>query len=61
MELAYASLYQLCAPLLDRLEGLPGPHRQALGYVFGLTLGTAQAPHINGAVVPTDGGQSQAY
>ena len=25
MELAFASLHQLCAPLLDRLEGLPAP------------------------------------
>src|SRR5438477_446126 len=30
MELAYAGLQQLCAPFLDRLEGLPGPHRDAL-------------------------------
>jgi predicted ATP-dependent serine protease len=26
MELAYAALHQLCAPLLDRLERLPAPH-----------------------------------
>jgi Flp pilus assembly CpaF family ATPase len=25
MELAFAALHQLCAPLLDRLDGLPGP------------------------------------
>jgi hypothetical protein len=31
MELAFAGLHQLCAPLLDRLEGLPGPQRDALG------------------------------
>ena len=30
MELAYASLHQLCAPLLDRLETLPAPQREAL-------------------------------
>src|SRR5919197_5365385 len=35
MELAYASLHQLCAPLLDRLERLPAPQRQALEVVFG--------------------------
>jgi AAA ATPase domain len=41
MELAYASLHQLCAPLLDRLERLPAPQRQALEIVFGLGSGTA--------------------
>ena len=25
MELAFAALHQLCAPMLDRLERLPGP------------------------------------
>src|SRR5262249_30523604 len=29
MELAYASLHQLCVPLLDRLERLPAPQREA--------------------------------
>src|SRR5215831_9275567 len=28
MELAYASLHQLCGPLLDRLGKLPPPQRQ---------------------------------
>jgi DNA-binding CsgD family transcriptional regulator/tetratricopeptide (TPR) repeat protein len=41
MELAFASLHQLCAPLLDRLEGLPGPRRDALGVAFGLRAGGA--------------------
>jgi DNA-binding CsgD family transcriptional regulator len=41
MELAYASLHQLCVPLLDRLESLPAPQRQALENVFGLSLGMA--------------------
>ena len=41
MELAYASLHQLCAPLLDRLERLPAPQRQALEIVFGLSAGAA--------------------
>ena len=40
-ELAYASLHQLCGPLLDRLESLPGPQRQALEIVFGLSAGAA--------------------
>ena len=37
MELAYASLHQLCAPLLGWLERLPVPQRQALEIVFGLS------------------------
>src|SRR6478672_8398152 len=41
MELAFAGLQQLCAPLLDRLERLPGPQRDALGTAFGLMAGTA--------------------
>ena len=41
MELAYASLHQLCGPLLHRLEPLPGPQRQALEVVFGLSVGAA--------------------
>jgi DNA-binding CsgD family transcriptional regulator len=39
MELAFASLHQLCGPLLDRLDALPEPQRQALEIVFGLSLG----------------------
>jgi DNA-binding CsgD family transcriptional regulator len=41
MELAFASLHQLCVPLLDRVEGLPGPQRDALGVAFGLRPGAA--------------------
>jgi DNA-binding CsgD family transcriptional regulator len=39
MELAFAGLQQLCAPLLDRLEDLPGPQRDALCLAFGLCEG----------------------
>ncbi len=39
MELPYASLHQLCAPLLDRLGGLPALQCQALEIVFGLSSG----------------------
>ncbi len=39
MELAFASLHQLCAPMLDRLPRLPAPQRQALEIVFGLSAG----------------------
>jgi AAA ATPase domain len=39
MELAFAALQQLYAPMLDRLEGLPDPQRTALGVAFGLSKG----------------------
>jgi hypothetical protein len=39
MELAYASLHQVCAPLLGRLEALRQPQRRALETVFGLGPG----------------------
>ena len=41
MELAFASLHQLCAPLLDRLPELPDPQRRAVEIVFGLSGGAA--------------------
>jgi DNA-binding CsgD family transcriptional regulator len=41
MELAYGGLHQLCAPMLDLLDGLPAPQRDALGIVFGLSAGPA--------------------
>jgi hypothetical protein len=39
MELAFASLHQLCAPLLHQLQRLPLPQRQALETVFGVGAG----------------------
>jgi DNA-binding CsgD family transcriptional regulator len=39
MELAYAALHQLCAPLLDRLDDLPAPQRDALSTAFALSAG----------------------
>jgi len=39
MELAYAGLHQLCAPMLDRLDRLPAPQRDALATVFGRSAG----------------------
>jgi DNA-binding CsgD family transcriptional regulator len=41
LELAFAGLHQLCAPELDRLDRLPGPQRDALTTVFGLSAGSA--------------------
>ena len=40
MELAFAALQQLCAPLLDRLDRLPAPQRDALGVAVGLSAGS---------------------
>ncbi len=40
-KMAYASLHQLCEPLLGRLDSLPGPQHQSLEVVFGLNGGPA--------------------
>ena len=53
MELAFASLHLLCAPLLDRLEGLPAPQRDALGVAFGLREGAAPDRFMVGLAVLT--------
>ena len=39
MELAFAGLHLLCAPMLDYLDRLPVPQRDALRTVFGLAAG----------------------
>ena len=41
MELAFAGLHQLCAPILDRLDRLPEPQRDALATTFALSDGVA--------------------
>jgi DNA-binding CsgD family transcriptional regulator len=41
MELAFAGLHQLCAPVLSGLDRLPGPQRDALRTAFGLGAGAA--------------------
>ena len=48
MELPYAALHQLCAPVLDRLGRLPGPQRDALQTTFGLSEGAAPDPFFVG-------------
>lgn len=40
-ELAFAALHQLCAPMLDLLDSLPAPQRDALGTAFGVRAGPA--------------------
>jgi hypothetical protein len=51
VELRFAGLQQLCAPLLDRLERLPGPQRDALGVAFGLVAGDAPDRFLVGLAV----------
>src|SRR3954463_8103484 len=41
MELVFAGLQQLCAPMLNRLPGIPDPQRDALGIAFGMSAGDA--------------------
>src|SRR4051795_13610890 len=36
MELAFAALHQLCAPMMDSVGHLPAPQQQALRTAFGL-------------------------
>jgi hypothetical protein len=51
IELAYGALHQLCAPVLGRLERLPGPQRDALGVAFGLRAGAAPDRFLVGLAV----------
>ena len=41
MELAFATLHQLCWPLRDHLTSIPVPQQDALSTAFGLTGGAA--------------------
>src|SRR3954467_1579282 len=51
MELPYAGLHQLCASLLDRLDRLPAPQREALEVAFGLSAGEAPDRFLVGLAV----------
>jgi DNA-binding CsgD family transcriptional regulator len=51
MELAFAALHQLCAPMLHRLDRLPGPQQDALGVAFGLRTGNAPDRFLVGLAV----------
>ena len=53
MELPYAGLHQLCAPLLNRLERLPPPQRNALEVTFGLRDDAAPDRFLTGLAVLT--------
>jgi DNA-binding CsgD family transcriptional regulator len=51
MELAFAGLHQLLAPMLDHLERLPVPQRDALRTAFGLSTGPAPDRFLVGLAV----------
>jgi DNA-binding CsgD family transcriptional regulator len=51
MELDYAALQQLCSPLLEFVERLPDPQRDAIGVAFGLGAGQAPSPFLVGLAV----------
>jgi DNA-binding CsgD family transcriptional regulator len=51
MELPFAGLHQLCAPLLARLGHLPSPQRDALTTAFGLSAGTPPDRFLVGLAV----------
>ena len=51
MELAFAGLQQLCAPLLDHLDELPEPQREALNVAFGRGVGATPDRFLVGLAV----------
>ncbi len=51
MELAYAGLQQLCAPLLHHLDELPTPQREALDVAFGRGVGATPDRFLVGLAV----------
>ena len=51
MELAFAALQHLCAPILGLVERLPDPQREALSVAFGLSAGRPPDPFLVGLAV----------
>lgn len=51
MELAFAGLQQLCAPLLNHLDELPEPQREALNVAFGRGVGDTPDRFLVGLAV----------
>ncbi|ORV39786.1 LuxR family transcriptional regulator [Mycolicibacter engbaekii] len=51
MELAFAGLQQLCAPLIDQAGLLPEPQREALAIAFGTSSGAAPDRFLVGLAV----------
>ncbi|MBV8349263.1 MAG: AAA family ATPase, partial [Mycolicibacterium sp.] len=46
MELAFAGLHDLCAPIIDRLDSLVEPQRRALRVALGLASGNTPGPFL---------------
>jgi DNA-binding CsgD family transcriptional regulator len=53
MELAYSGLHQVCARMMDCLDRLPAPQRDALETVFGLSVGPAPERFLVGLATLT--------
>ena len=51
MELAFAGVHQLCAPMLHRVGRLPDPQRRAIDTAFGLSTGDAPDRFLVGLAV----------
>jgi DNA-binding CsgD family transcriptional regulator len=51
MELAFAGLHQLFVPVMEHLDRLPGPQRDALATAFGLRAGSAPDRFLVGLAV----------
>ena len=51
MELAFAGLQQLCAPLMDHVDELPEPQREALAVAFGRGVGPTPDRFLVGLAV----------
>src|ERR1700723_746224 len=51
MELAFAGLHQLCAPMLGHADSLPVPQREALRTAFGLSAGPVPDRFLVGLAV----------
>ena len=51
MELAFAALHQLCAPVLDLRQRLPAPQRETLATLFGLGASTTPDRLLIGVAV----------
>ena len=51
MELAFAGIHQLCGAMLDRLDALPAPQREALSVALGLAAGEAPDQFLIGLAV----------
>ena len=53
MELAFAALQQLCAPMLDKLAGLPDPQRDALGVALDRKSTRLNSSHLARSRMPS--------